>query len=570
MTKNYKVFLLMVLILILAGALRLIQIKNAPPGLYPDEAMNGNNALEALRTTPPDGGFKVFYPENNGREGLFINIQALFLKVLIPKDGVPEPWMLRLASAIFGILTVLGIYFLIKELLHNPTIALLSSFLIATSFWHINFSRIGFRAIMAPAFLVWGIFLLLKALNQTKNKPQITNYPDGKAIEDSRQSRNKLQTNPDDQSPKSKSFWNLYFEIWILPALAGLVYGLGFYSYIAYRVTPLLIFVILWFYFKKNKRNGSLKKFWLSTFCFLISALIVVLPLAFYFMNNPQDFFGRTAQISIFSAQGGSASGGDSLTVLKNLGFNAIKTLGMFNFSGDWNWRHNIAGAPLLFWPVGIMFLIGIATAIKNIIQKSKIKNQNDNLKIKNNLPRADTEILHFAFCILISWLVTAALPVIISNEGLPHALRSILMAPAVFIIAAIGAVKTYQWFSEKKVVAKSILTLGSFLFILALIAEAYNAYFIRWARNPETQNAFAQNYVSMAKEINALPKEIPKYVVVEASGADVRGIPMPAQTVMFITDTFLADGQKQKNVFYVLPDQKDKIPEGSIVFTLN
>jgi len=513
MTKNYKVFVLMVLILVLAGALRLIQIKNAPPGLYPDEAMNGNNALEALRTAPPDGGFKVFYPENNGREGLFINIQALFLKVLIPKDGVPEPWMLRLASAIFGILTVLGIYFLTKELLHNPTIALLSSFLIATSFWHINFSRIGFRAIMAPAFLVWGIYFLLKTYR--------TNWT------------------------------NRTYRTYLLPALAGLVYGLGFYSYIAYRATPLLILVILWFYFKKNKRNGSLKKFWLSTFCFLISALIVVLPLAFYFMNNPQDFFGRTAQISIF----------DSPTPLKDLGLNILKTAGMFNFSGDWNWRHNIAGAPLLFWPVGIMFLIGIATAIKNIIQKSKIK---------NNLPRADTEILHFAFCILISWLVTAALPVIISNEGLPHALRSILMAPAVFIIAAIGAVKTYQWFSEKKVVAKGILILGSFLFILALIAEAYNAYFIRWARNPETQNAFAQNYVSIAKEINALPKEVPKYVVVEASGADVRGIPMPAQTVMFITDTFLADGQKQKNVFYVLPDQKDKIPEGSIVFTLN
>ena len=69
--------------------------------------MNGNNALEALET----GDFKIFYPENNGREGLFINIQALSLKVF----GA-EPWALRIVSAIFGFLTVLGLYFLARIL----------------------------------------------------------------------------------------------------------------------------------------------------------------------------------------------------------------------------------------------------------------------------------------------------------------------------------------------------------------------------------------------------------------------------------------------------------------------
>ncbi len=75
--------LLLVIILIIASFLRLYNITETPPGLYPDEAMNGNNALEVLST----GHFKVFYPENNGREGLFINIQAVFLKFFDNK-----PW----------------------------------------------------------------------------------------------------------------------------------------------------------------------------------------------------------------------------------------------------------------------------------------------------------------------------------------------------------------------------------------------------------------------------------------------------------------------------------------------
>jgi hypothetical protein len=54
------------LILAYAAFLRLHALTTTPPGLYRDEAMNGNNALAALETHR----FAVFYPENNGREGL--------------------------------------------------------------------------------------------------------------------------------------------------------------------------------------------------------------------------------------------------------------------------------------------------------------------------------------------------------------------------------------------------------------------------------------------------------------------------------------------------------------------
>ena len=93
---------LVFIILIIAGFLRLYDITNLPPGFYPDEAMYANNGVEAWET----GNFKVFYPENFGREGLWPNIIGFFYSQM-----GHEPWVPRSLAAIFGILTVLGGYF---------------------------------------------------------------------------------------------------------------------------------------------------------------------------------------------------------------------------------------------------------------------------------------------------------------------------------------------------------------------------------------------------------------------------------------------------------------------------
>ena len=72
----------LILILILAGFFRFWKLDIIPPGLYPDEAINAmQGALEPLR---------IFYQENNGREGLLI----AFLKLSIDFSGKPKsPYM---------------------------------------------------------------------------------------------------------------------------------------------------------------------------------------------------------------------------------------------------------------------------------------------------------------------------------------------------------------------------------------------------------------------------------------------------------------------------------------------
>ena len=495
-----KYLLLLLLILIIASFFRLYHITTTPPGLYPDEAIGGNQGLEALRT----GNFKLFYPENNGRAGLFINLQGLSAGM----SGAAEPWTLRFPSAILGILTVLGLYFLTKELFDQATsnkkqetrrVALLASFFLATSFWHINFSRIGFDGIMAPFFLVWSVYFLLKAL---RSKSAICHMP--------------------------------------YAICAGLIYGLGFHSYIAYRVTPVLILFIIAYYLKTRWNDPVLrKKILTSIFYFLVSSFLAALPMGIYFLTHPADFSNRTPQISVF----GSAH------PLTNLASNIVKTLAMFNFRGDGNWRHNYPGRPELFWPVGILFLIGIIIAIKNIFK---------NLKVK---------ILDSRFSILILWFALGAAPAVFSNDGIPHSLRSILMIPPTFILAATGGIAAYDFLKKRTV--SFWLPVAAAIFLSLLMLEAYNTYFILWAKNPNTSGAFNADYVAFGQALNQLPPDIPKYVIVEAGGVPVNGIPMPAQTVMFITDTFAPENRRAKNIYYILPNQESDLPSTSLKFYL-
>ena len=153
---------LIIAILALAAFFRFWQLDSIPPGLFPDEAMNGNNAHEALRT----GGFKLFYPENNGREGLFINLQALSVWLL-----GHTAFALRIVAAIFGILTVAAIYFFMREYTEDKRTALFAGFLAAVSFWSVLLSRLGFRANMAPFALAAGLAFLYYSYNRKNDKP---------------------------------------------------------------------------------------------------------------------------------------------------------------------------------------------------------------------------------------------------------------------------------------------------------------------------------------------------------------------------------------------------------------
>ncbi len=505
-------YTLFAITLIIAASLRAYNLENLPPGLYPDEAMNGNNALEAIKT----GDWKLFYPENNGREGLFINIQGLSLIAF----EVNEPWVLRIVSVVFGFMTVLGIYFITRELFRSKKIpdtppgkitrekmiALLAMFLTAVSFWHIMFSRIGFRAISAPFFLTWSFFFLLMAVR------------------------------PDIEKLKSYSY----------VIIGGLLYGLGFHTYIAYRITPVLIAILFATLIIQEKVR--LKEFIIKFAIFTAVVLVAFAPLGIYFLSHPADFSGRVAQVSVFNQP----------DAISRIAKNTLLSLNMFVFHGDNNERHNLSGNPELDPIAAIFFVIGfIASCMiigRLIISKEK--------KTDYIVPAS----------VLLFWLLLGIAPAIIADEGVPHALRSILAIPPAMILAAWGAVllfdKIYPWISISALRKRSVIAVISVLAIL-LVADTAYTYFYIWGPSKSTYDAFAGDYVAIGRTINALPASAPKCVLISAGGTDVRGFPTPAETVMFITDSFTPDKQSAKNIRYFLPKNKDNIPADCHVFEI-
>lgn len=481
---------------------RLYHLDRTPPGLYPDEAMNGSDALVANET----GQYKIFYPENTGREGLFINLEA----VSVNWFG-NTPWALRGVSALFGILTVIGLYLLGREIF-GWQMAAITAYLMAISFWAVNFSRIGFRAVMVPFVMVYLFWFLWRGLK-----------------------RSHLQD----------FFW------------AGIFSGLGFYTYISYRIVPLILIIVFasyWNYLKKDyshpkyehSRNRLLAGF---AMLFLVT-FFVALPIGWYFLQHPGDFFER-GTVSVFS----------QAQPVQQLVNSFVRTLGMFNFGGDMNPRHNLDGLPMLPWPIGIFFLIGFIKELWHWLSRK----------------HGHFSPLH---TFLFSWFFIMLLPGFLSTEA-PHALRTIGVLPVAIIFAGRGLWWAFHalgaWYDETysgpSHGRSPVLAIWALIILLTSITfYEYNRYFNIWADSPTTAAAFNQDYVDVADAIKALPAITKKYVIVRADGLVANGLPVPAQTVMFLTDTPTPADQRLRNVYYMTPDQLTgfRFPAGAKVFNLN
>lgn len=170
--KGYWKYILLALIILLSSILRLYKIDSIPGSLYWDEAAIGYNAYSISQTLGDEYGnflpllFKSF---DDYKMPLYVYSTVIPVKLI----GLSE-LSIRLPSAFFGISTVLAAYFLTLELFKkvknknvadNTTIlALLVSFFMSISPWHIQFSRAAFEASAALFFVVLGMTLFLKGL----------------------------------------------------------------------------------------------------------------------------------------------------------------------------------------------------------------------------------------------------------------------------------------------------------------------------------------------------------------------------------------------------------------------
>lgn len=475
-----KLVVISVLILLLATAffLRFWNIENIPAGLYPDEAMNGVDALRANET----GEYKLFYPNNNGREGLFINLQAFAILFFGANIAALKLW-----SAIFGTLTVLGVYLLAKELWHKRGVALFSAFLVTFSYWAINFSRIGFRAIMVPFLLSFSFYFFFRGLRTKKLSAFLA---------------------------------------------SGLIFGLGFHTYIAFRVAPLILILLAIGGYFSYKNFFAL--FWKHALVFLFGMIVTTTPILYEFATHPEYLSSRSASISIFSPE--VNHGNLPLTFAKTLGLSFIK----YTFVGDMNWRHNYPPYPLLDFITGTLFLAGIVfLAVRFFLLAKRRWRDTDR----------NRDLLIALF--LLGSFVTMLIPEFLTEEGLPHALRAIGTLPFVFLIAAMPLLSFGEWIKRQPPGMKigMLLLAGTALAMIPLWNTA--KYFLFFAENRNARGAFNEDFTAMARYINTLPEGVKAYVLPNAGGTDIsNNLPITAQPIVFLTH----DSGKN-NLKFLTPD---------------
>ena len=165
--EKYKKSLPLILVLILAAALRFWGLGINPPALNWDEAAWGYNAYSLGQTGRDE--FGRFLPLNYLESfGDFKPPVYAYLTILPVKIFGLNEFAVRFPSAFFGVLTVLLTYFLVKEMFPSTslTLPLIASFLLAISPWHIMLSRAAFEANVATFFIIAGIFCFLRAINQ--------------------------------------------------------------------------------------------------------------------------------------------------------------------------------------------------------------------------------------------------------------------------------------------------------------------------------------------------------------------------------------------------------------------
>lgn len=246
-----KLIIIIFLITLLGFFLRAWKLTTSPSALYIDETDIGYNAFSVLTNGRDEHGeFMPLFFKSFGdyKPPLYIYEVAIAQFFLGPTD-----LSVRIPAVLIGSLTIPMFFLLAKELLENfknkiikKYLPLLSAFLLATSSWHIQFTRAGFGACLIIFLYSLALFLFFQAMRKKST-------------------------------------------IMLLASMISFV--LTLYSYYSPRIiTPLILFLLVVFYFKKFSFSN-----WLLTFC--IAGILAYPVISFSFTD---EGLARARMISIF------------------------------------------------------------------------------------------------------------------------------------------------------------------------------------------------------------------------------------------------------------------------------
>ncbi len=160
--KNKIIFLL---IIVIAFILRFYQLGSLPASLNWDEISHGYNAYSLLQTGQDQWG--VSWPKFNFRAyGDYPTVANLYVTLPFISFFGLNSFAIRLPHAIFSLIFVILIYFLVLEITKDRFTAFFTMFLAAISPWTVFPSRGVFQSNLSLTFFTAGLLFILKSLKK--------------------------------------------------------------------------------------------------------------------------------------------------------------------------------------------------------------------------------------------------------------------------------------------------------------------------------------------------------------------------------------------------------------------
>lgn len=397
----------------LALFMRLFNFYNQPFGIWYDEAEAGLQARQMLAQADYR---PIFYAPINV-SGHLLALYALALRWL--GDNI---YSLRLVSVLFGLGSVVAAYLFGQEL-RGPRFGLLLAFLVAAARWHVNFSRVAMTGIDTIFFEFITLYFLVRWIRSGQPR---------------------------------QALWT------------GLSLGFGLLFYTAFRlfVLALIIFAIMaalrWTrWLAATWLNGGWRVHLVSLALLCLSSWLVILPLVKFAIDNPDAFWYRTQQISIFTRR-------DQANLSLALWDSAQKHLLMFNYQGDKNGRHNLPGEPMLDPAMGGLAVLGLGLALAR--------------------PRYPANTFF-----LILFPLTLVGGIFSVDFEAPQSLRSIAVMPAVFYFAAIALAALGREAGESlRPLPRPVLLAPLAALLIFIVYHNAATYLYRQANDFASWNAFS------------------------------------------------------------------------------
>lgn len=342
------------------------------------------------------------------------------------------PLALRLPEAIAGIVTAAVLYLFVREAFGKRLAAVLAALIYAITFQTIHVSRLAFPPNPLPLIQVTSYYFLWRGWKRSEN-------------------------------------WSL--------VVGGLVLGLSLHTYQASLFLTAAVAVCWagWIWLKRKAAFREALLFWGGFLLPAIPFAAIVLPgmigaprYGNQFILNPQ------------------VHGGDSWQLVFE---QILRHAGMYGFTGDRAWRHNIPGRPFFSLPVSVLFWGGILLSLKRL----------------RSGPFAFL-LVQFLFLLLPGLLAWTSLgPLILHLAG-------ILTLSCVFPALAADwiykeATGWRQWAGTAWVSLVCIL-------LVATAYRTYVDYFEVWASEVGTTMSFDETFVETAEALNTRPGSVDAWVL--------------------------------------------------------